>query len=79
MKRSYNHRHFSKSGQVVTEYVMILTFVVAALATTKMKITAGGRLDLTGSDPESKTVMQTMSDSFTVWMQDILIIVALPS
>lgn len=68
-----------KSGQVVVEYVMILTFVVVALATTKMKITATGQLDLTGQDASSKTIMQTMSDSFTFWMQDMMIIIALPS
>lgn len=68
-----------RSGQVVTEYVMILTFVVAALATTKMRITASGELDLAGTDPSAKTIMKTMSDSFTIWMQDILIIIALPS
>ena len=68
-----------RSGQVVAEYVMILTFVVAALATTKMKVSADGSLDLAGTDPSSKTIMKTMSDSFTIWMQDILIIVALPS
>ncbi len=68
-----------KSGQVVTEYVMILTFVVIALATTKMKISSTGQLDLTGTDASSKTIMQTMSDSFTFWMQDIMIIIALPS
>lgn len=72
-------RKTRKSGQVVTEYVMILTFVVAALATSKMKITAAGALELTGSDPSSKTIMKTLSDSFTIWMQDILIIIALPS
>lgn len=68
-----------KRGQVVAEYVMILTFVFGLLATAKIKISAGGDLDLSGRDPHSKTIMDTMSHSFTVWMQDILIIISLPS
>ncbi|MCX6124818.1 MAG: hypothetical protein NTV34_08725 [Proteobacteria bacterium] len=65
-------------GQVVAEYVMILTFLVAALATTKLKISATGDLDLSAS-AGSVTLMEKLSQSFTVWMRDILLIVSLPS
>ncbi len=68
----------SKMGQVVAEYVMILTFVFAALATTNLKIDSNGNLDI-GDSPTSKTIMETLSNSFTVWMKDILIIISLPS
>lgn len=78
MAASLLKKDMSRSGQVVTEYVMILTFVVAVLAVTKIKVTITGELDLSGS-AGSKTIMETMSDSFTVWMQDIMIIIALPS
>ena len=69
----------SNAGQVVTEYVMILCFVMAVLATTKIKIDGTGHLDMSGQVADSKTIMEMMSESFTVWMQDILIIVSLPS
>lgn len=70
--------HSSKAGQVVVEYVMILTIVVAALATTKLKVDTFGDLDLSGK-PGSKTIMESLSNSFTVWMSDMLIILSLPS
>ena len=66
------------SGQVVVEYVMILTLVVAALATTKIKVDTFGNIDVSGK-PGSKTVMELLSQSFTLWMQDMLIIISLPS
>ena len=86
----------NRSGQVVTEYVMILTIVVAALAVTKLKINSsqGGveycdkdqnllraaENNLSAcADSEYKTIMKSLSDSFTVWMQDLLIIISLPS
>ena len=68
----------SRSGQVITEYVMILSLVVAALATTRIKIDGAGNIDFSGQ-PGSRTIMQAMSDSFTVWIRDILIVVSLPS
>ena len=96
--KSRNHintKKSSRSGQVVTEYVMILTIVVAALAVTKLKVDTknGGvqycdrDLDLMRaadknsacSGTEYKTIMKSLSDSFTVWMQDMLIIISLPS
>ena len=76
-KNHANNRH-STSGQVVAEYVMILSFVVAVLATTKIRISATGQLEFNDS-PGSVTIMQKLSSSFTIWMQDILIIVSLPS
>ncbi len=71
-----NKKH--KAGQIITEYVMILSFVFVALATTKIKIDSTGNLDLSGKSG-SKTIMDTMSDSFTTWMRDILIIISLPT
>lgn len=74
MRRSYK-----KSGQVVTEYILILTFVVIAISTTKIKIDAVGNIDFSGTKTDSKTVLELMSRSFTVWMEDILVVIALPS
>lgn len=68
-----------RSGQVVVEYVMILSLVVAALAVAKIRISPLGELDLSGQHADSKTIMERLSASFTVWMQDMYIIIALPS
>lgn len=73
------HLAASKAGQVVVEYVMILTLVVAVLALTKIKITATGSLDLSGQATGSMTIMEKLSESFTVWVRDMFIIVSLPS
>jgi len=67
-----------KCGQVTTEYILILTLVVAVLATAKIKVTPSGQLDLSGGS-DSKTIMESLSQAFTVWMQDMFIILSLPS
>jgi hypothetical protein len=64
----WTKRHQTRSGQVVTEYLMILTFVVCALASAKIQI-----------GPNNETIMTHLSAAFTVWTQDILIIISLPS
>ena len=82
MQHSINAKKTSfsrRSGQVVVEYVMILTLVVAALAVTKIRISPLGEVDLSGQSADSKTIMEKLSASFTVWMQDMYIIIALPS
>lgn len=58
----------TRSGQVVTEYLMILTFVVSALALAKVPVGAN-----------NDTIMAHLSKAFTVWTQDILIIISFPS
>lgn len=58
---------------------MILTFVVTVLATVKIRVTPAGDLDLSGGDPSSETIMRKLSKSFTVWLQDIMIVIAFPS
>lgn len=81
-----NPKMFSdRKGQVVTEYIMILTIVALALVVTKIKIGPGGTLNTCQNQEseactsEYKTIMERMSDSFTIWMQDIFIIISLPS
>jgi hypothetical protein len=67
-----------ESGQVVTEYVLILTLVFTALVMTKLKVTTYGTVTIS-ADPNDKTIMETLSNSFTIWMRDMMVIISLPS
>jgi hypothetical protein len=84
MKRDIHKFHSSpkrrqaKSGQIVAEYLMILLFVCALLATTKIRIDTLGNI-VVEETPDSKTILEHLSDSFSIWFQDILIIVSLPT
>ncbi len=76
-------RHQARNGQVVTEYLMILTFVVLLLTAAKVKIGGGNAVVCPETDSACKsgglTVMEHMSKSFTIWMKDIFIIISFPS
>lgn len=76
-------RHQTRGGQVVTEYLMILTFVVLLLTAAKVKIGGGDAMVCPETDATCKsgglTVMEHMSKSFTIWMKDIFIIISFPS
>jgi hypothetical protein len=67
-----------KSGQVVAEYVMILSFVFLVLAATKFKVDVLGQVDFENK-PGSKTIMEHLTESFSIWMSDMLIIISLPT
>lgn len=75
----------NKRGQVVAEYVMILTIVVMSLIITRVKIGPLGGYDIcqetsdTPCEVEYKTIMERLSDSFTIWMQDIFVVLSLPT
>jgi uncharacterized membrane protein len=68
-----------RSGQVVTEYVMILSFVFIALVVAKLPVTESGSIDITGQSQNTKTILEVLSKSFSMWMQDIVIIMSFPS